>query len=275
MRNIKIIALDLDGTLLNSDKKLTKRNFDALQRAAQMGVEIVPTTGRFFDGMPECIRKLPFVHYAITINGAAVFDIRTNQNIIRAEIPSEQAIQIMQFLDALPVIYDCFMDNRGWMTASLQRKASEFAPDVHYLKMLLELRKSVPELKAFVREYGLDVQKIQFFVKDMTLRRRLIDNLQVQFKNVIVSSSVINNVEINHFNANKGEAIRKLAAHLHTDISNTIAFGDGLNDLSMIREAGIGIAMKNACPEVLQVADAVTESCDRNGVALAIEKLLF
>ena len=74
MNSVKLLALDLDGTLLNSQKELTPRTRDALYAAAEAGVEIVPTTGRFFTGMPEVIQKLPFLHYAITINGAQVYD---------------------------------------------------------------------------------------------------------------------------------------------------------------------------------------------------------
>ena len=70
MNSVKLLALDLDGTLLNSQKELTPRTRDALYAAAEAGVEIVPTTGRFFTGMPEVIQKLPFLHFAITINGA-------------------------------------------------------------------------------------------------------------------------------------------------------------------------------------------------------------
>lgn len=119
MRKIRIIALDLDGTLLNSNKELTPENFAALQKAADAGIEIVPTTGRFYGGMPEVIRKMPFVHYVITINGAAVYDVRKQQDIAKAEIPMQKAVEIMEYLDTLPVIYDCYMDNWGWMTRAM------------------------------------------------------------------------------------------------------------------------------------------------------------
>ena len=91
MNSVKLLALDLDGTLLNSQKELTPRTRDALYAAAEAGVEIVPTTGRFFTGMPEVIQKLPFLHYAITINGAQVYDIRENKAVSTAEIPLETA----------------------------------------------------------------------------------------------------------------------------------------------------------------------------------------
>ena len=116
---IRLIAFDLDGTLLNSDKILTQRNKAALERAAEKGILIVPTTGRLFKGMPAEIRQFPFLRYAITINGAAVFDTETGDNIYRAEIPLESALEIMTYLDQFPIVYDCYKDNTGWMTQSM------------------------------------------------------------------------------------------------------------------------------------------------------------
>ena len=81
MPDIRLITLDLDGTLLNSKKELSPENAAALQWAADQGIEIVPTTGRFYGGMPEIIRNLPYLHYAITINGAQVYDVRNDVGI--------------------------------------------------------------------------------------------------------------------------------------------------------------------------------------------------
>lgn len=272
MPDIRLIALDLDGTLLNSDKQLTQQNAQALACAAARGIEIVPTTGRFFSGMPEIIRSLPYLHYAITINGAAVYDVRQDADIARAEIPLPLAVEIMRYLDTLPVIYDCYMNNWGWMTRAMQLRADAFAPDEHYLRMIRNLRTPVDDLKSYLLETGRDVQKIQLFLTDPALRMTLLRQLGGQFEGLCVSSSVPNNIEINSTDANKGEALRKLAAHLGLDISRTMAIGDGLNDLSMLRAAGIGVAMENACPEAKHAADYVTGSCDESGVAAAIRR---
>ena len=142
-KDIRIIALDLDGTLLNSNKELTQRNYDALVAAAAKGIQIVPTTGRFYDAMPQVIRDLPFVNYAITINGAQVRNVHTGQVLYRAEIPWQQAVEVMTFLDTLPVIYDCFMDDAAWMTAALKAHIEECTDNPHYRKMLHELRQDV------------------------------------------------------------------------------------------------------------------------------------
>jgi len=275
MSEIKLITLDLDGTLLNSHKELTPGNFAALQRAVDCGIEIVPTTGRFFGAMPEVIRQLPFLHYAITINGAQVYDVRRDAAISKAELSVETAVSIMEFLDTLPVIYDCFIGNWGWMTRSLQEKSAEYAPDEHFLKMLLELRRPVDELKAYVRERGEGVQKVQFFTKDLSIRARMLHEIPERFPETVASSAVVNNLEINHCDAHKGVAIQRLAEHLGIGMESVLAFGDGLNDLTMLRAAGIGVCMENGVPEAKEAADAVTASCDEDGVAKAILKYVF
>lgn len=270
-----IIALDLDGTLLNSNKELTPGNLAALNRAAEAGYEIVPTTGRFYKAMPEAIRALPFVRYVITINGAAVEDRKTGETIYQAEIPWQQARKIMELLDTQPVIYDCYMGSDAWITGEFKDHIDEMIQSPHYRVMFRDLRHSVPELKAFVAEQGRDIQKIQFFAKDPELRLRMLKELPEQFEQICTSSSVPDNVEINQSRANKGEALLALAAHLGLARENTISFGDGLNDITMIEMAGVGIAMENAVPEVKELADWITASCDEDGVARGIETYCF
>ena len=95
MPEIKLIALDLDGTLLNSAKELSPRNRAALEAAAGAGIHIVPATGRFYRGMPECIRSLPFVRYVVSINGAEVYDTAAKTTLFSAVIPGAEALKVL------------------------------------------------------------------------------------------------------------------------------------------------------------------------------------
>lgn len=271
-RDIRLISLDLDGTLLNSKKELSDGNYRALEEAARRGIQVVPTTGRFYDAMPAVIRDLPFVNYVIAINGAEVRDLRSGETLYRAEIPWQQAIEIMTYLDTLPVIYDCFMYDGAWMTEEMQQRVEEFTDDPHFIGMLRNLRKPVPELKAFLTDRARDIQKTQLITMDQPLRRRLLKEIPELFPGVITSSAYIGNVEINQSHANKGEAMLALAEHLGITQAQTMAFGDGLNDLSMIKAAGVGVVMDNAFAEVKAHADYITLSCDEDGVADALKK---
>lgn len=272
---MKIIALDLDGTLLTTDKRLSPENEAALRRAAEAGVEIVPATGRFYSGIPDCVRSLPYIHYAITINGAQVLDLRARSSLYRAEIPWRRAVELMEELDKLPVIYDCYMDDRGWMSQSHQDRAADFAPNKPSLDQLQRLRTPVPELKAFLAQRGRDVQKVMMFFQDPALRLRSLEELARRFPDLTVTSSIPRNLELNSRDAQKGIALERLAEQLGVPREETMAFGDDLNDLSMLRAAGIGVAMGNAGEEIKAAADRVTASCDENGVAAALEELLF
>lgn len=275
MRKVRgIIALDLDGTLLNSDKQLSEGNRRALERAFEAGYAIVPTTGRFYGGMPACIRELPFIRYIITINGAEVADLATGEVIYSAEIPNERALAVYEAMDSENVLYDCYQHNAAFMSAAHKERIDDMVSSDHYREMLHRLRRSVPDLKVFLRENGEDVQKIQLFTVDRALRLHLMEKLPTMFEGLAVSSSVIDNIEINDCRAHKGAALLALAEHLGLSREDTFAFGDGLNDLTMLREAGIGFAMENGEAEVKAVADRVTAGCDEDGVARGIEAIL-
>ena len=274
MSDIRIIALDLDGTLLDSGKNLSEANRAALAAAAEKGIHIVPTTGRFFGGMPESVRALPFVRYAITVNGAQVYDRETDTAIVREELPLDTALAVMRYLDGFDVIYDCYQDNWGRMTAVMQERAADYAPDAHYLKMIRELRKPYPDLKAHLEEERRDVQKIMLFARDVAVREKIAEGLRERFPQLAITASTWNNLELNSANAHKGLALQRFAEHLGFGLENCMAFGDGANDLTMVRMAGMGVAMSNACPEVLSAADHVTLSNDEDGVADVIRHLL-
>ncbi len=275
MNPIKLIALDLDGTLLDSEKRLSERNRAALERAAAKGLHIVPTTGRFFGMMPEAIRALPFVRYAVTVNGAQVYDRETDSALARAEIPVATAIAAMEVLDGFDCIYDCYQENWGWMTDAMQRKAADYAPDAHYLKMIREFRRPVQELKAHLAAKGADVQKVMCFARDAADLPAIQGALAARFPELVLTRSTPNNVEINHALAHKGEALRRLCDALGFGIGSAMSFGDGLNDLTMVRDAGFGVAMANAAPEVLAAAKYKTLSNDEDGVAAAIERFVL
>ena len=90
-----------------------------------------------------------------------------------------------------------------------------------------------------------------------------------------MSSSIANNIEVNAARANKGDALKALCAMLGVDVAHSMAFGDGSNDLTMLRAAGIGVAMGNAAPEVQAAADYVTRTNEEGGVSAALEKFVF
>lgn len=272
---IRLIAFDLDDTLLNSKKEITPATLEALELAARNGIELVPATGRFWSAVPECVRVLKFIHYAITLNGAEIFNVKNSKVLARFEIPLERAVTIARVLDDLPVIYDCIMGGRSFIKKEFHEKVSEFSIGEWQLKMLRDLRTPVEDLYSLLRNKNIDVQKMQIFTLDASLREALMKALPVVFPKNIITTSVSNNIEINDINANKGNALKFLAKHAGLNESETMAFGDGLNDIYMLKAAGVGVAMGNACDELKEIADYVTASCNDDGIAEGIRKFCF
>lgn len=274
-KDIRIIALDLDGTLLDSNKNISERNYQALKKAAEQGVEIVPTTGRFYGMLPKVVKDLPFVNYVITVNGASVYDVREKKNIAEANIPLDTALKLMEYMDGFDCIYDCYMDNGAYMTGNQWDRIDEFDLDVHYHKMWKEMRVQVDDLKSFLKKQGKGIQKTQCLVKDLSLKEKILKEAPELFPQCLATSSLKINVEFNDLHASKGQALISLAEHLGCTAENVMSFGDGLNDLSMIKAAGMGIAMANSCKEVLEASNDTVSDNDHDGVAEGIERYCF
>ena len=271
---VKLIAFDLDGTLLDRQKNIPEANLQALKAAAEAGALLVPATGRIYTGIPELIRTLPGARYFITINGAYAYDAVEDRNLYSSELSVDTCLRLIDYMDRLPVIYDCYQDNWGYITRSMFQRAGDFIPDPGIMKMMRELRTPVDNLSETLRQKGRPVQKMQMHFQDLAERDRQLKLVAERFPETAVSSSLPWNIEINSAGATKGRALKALCQALGIDLCDTLAFGDGTNDLDMIRTAGIGIAMGNGAEEVKAAADWVAPNNDDAGVAAGIYRFL-
>ena len=272
-----LLAFDLDGTLLDDDKGIPPENLQALEAAADRDFVLVPATGRMVPGIPANVRALPFCRYYIVSNGAGVYDAAEDRLLLRADIPAELALRCCEHMDTLPVIYDCYQGDSGYMTRSMYDNCEDYFPfEPHMYAMVKLLRRPVEELKAFLRRKGEPVQKMQMFFRprDLALRARELERFPALFPELSATTSVSNNIEINSARAGKGKAILALAELLGIPPEDTVAFGDGTNDCEMLRMAGLGVAMANADPAVKALADEITDTNNASGVARVIRRLL-
>ena len=272
---IQLILLDLDGTLLTREKTISPANYAALERAQRAGIHIVPSTGRFFDGMPQVVRDLPFFRYVITVNGAQIYDRETDTILHRCEIQPQDAQCIYEKLDTLPVIYDCFQDGWGWMDQTFYDMTDLYGMGEVRPEWIRKMRTPVEDFRGTIRRRNRGIQKTQMFFRDMALRAKMLDELPQRFPDLSITTSLVNNIEINSGDAHKGAALLELCRQLNIDPADTMAFGDGLNDLTMLKAAGIGVAMGNAVEQVKAAADFVTDTNDNDGVAKAIRYFCF
>lgn len=271
MAEIKLIALDLDGTLLDSQKRLSSRNENALKECIKRGIWIVPCTGRIWFGVPEFIQNFPGIRYAITTNGAVIEDVAESQIIDEKKLDWKQAVELLELAKTFHTMYDAYTDGHAYGEARFMEHMDDYGIIPTLKKMILDTRECVPDVADMIRTLQKPVEKVNYFFGDLEERARARAVLEAR-GDVLISSSFTHNLEINALGAAKGEAVLRLAAHLGIAPEETMAFGDGENDLSMIRMTGVGVAMENAVDLLKAEADYVTVSNDDDGVALAIEK---
>ncbi|MDD3165022.1 MAG: Cof-type HAD-IIB family hydrolase [Oscillospiraceae bacterium] len=273
---VRMIMADLDGTLLHEDKQLSRRNYEALEKAAGRGIEIVIATGRFFGGIPAQLRSAPFFRYAVTGNGSKVLDSKTDTIIYRAEMSARCGARVLDCLERYPVSIDCYVGDLGYMARSQYDHLDRYISQPVIQNMVRNMRVPVDHFREFVLSRGCGLQKLQSFCLDHAIIDQIRQTLTEQFgEQLVLTGALKDNIEINDCRATKAHALRALCDHIGMDCCDVMTFGDADNDLAMTRAAGFGVAMANARPAVRSAADYITSANDDDGVAAAIEKLIL
>lgn len=267
-----IVASDLDGTLLTDDKRLTDKNKEVLERVMEKGGYFVPATGRAVSGIPKFLRELEGAKYIILSNGATIFDMQTEEILYRNQFTPKQANELIAVLRKFDTMVDFYADGVGRIEPKFLDHLDKYKIEPEIQKVVKMTRTTVPNLEEYLKKEQCYVEKFNLFFDDLQKREKAKQELD-KIPDILVTSSLSNNLEINAATCNKGNALRTLAKHLHVEMKKTMAFGDNSNDIAMIKAAGLGIAMKNGSDETRKAADYISEySNNDSGVGLAIEK---
>ncbi len=275
-KEIKLIAIDMDGTLLCDDKSCTERNFEALKAAKEMGVEIIPATGRSTNGIPPIFYELD-AHYGIFCNGATCYDIKEEKVIVKDHFTLEEALSLIEIAKEYDCTYDVYASGCGYMEQRFFDNFEEFTTDEGIRRLIGATRVAIAEpLEDFLKSHPeFSIEKVNMFFKDYEVERELCRNRLLATGLTETVNSLYNNLEAVKKGCSKGKALIELAEKLGYDISEAMALGDGDNDTAMVRVAGIGVAMKNAMDCVKEVADYITDDNNHSGVGKAVEKFVL
>ncbi len=270
--NIRLAGVDLDGTLFNSNKQIDSRTREAIALAYKKGVQLVPVTGRPFSGLSDEILSIKEISYAITNNGAEIIDLRTGKPIYSRQISNKTALEIIKMAQKLDTVFEFFADGFGYLTASSMENYMNIHGETPVGQYIKSSRRIVDDVYEFVKSSACSADEIFISIKDDSTRQEL-ENILKKFEDIQYWSIFGRFIEVTEKSADKGRAFRFLADYLDTSIKNTIAFGDGENDISLLKSAGLSVAMENAEPCVKVIADITTASNDNFGVAEILEKL--
>lgn len=245
MSNWRLLALDMDGTLLHKDGTISEENKKWIRRAREAGIEVMLATGRHIFSVRFYMEELQLTQPAVTVNGGEIW--KDAQSLLERH---SLALEDVQFLAALAEEAKKD-DTYFWSYTAEEVFRGTFPPALQnysWLKVCYqnENRAAIEQLLQQLRQHG----------------------------SLEISNSHPTNVEVNPLGITKAYGLRQVCRYLGLQPEQVITIGDSLNDIAMLRWAGLGIAMGNAQEEVKAVADRVTARQEENGVARAIEKIL-
>lgn len=272
--DIQLIALDLDRTTLNSQGKLSKTNYNALSQAIKNGVHVCIASGRAFDTLPSDVLSVPGIEYAITSNGAAVYNIKTKERI-KSYLLTENAIDIiMNICKKYPVTYEAFINGVAYTGKEYIDNPYKFGATQHSIDYVLSTRTLKDDIVGFIYENKNRLDCIDIIVNNDELKNTIINEIKTATNEVYITSSIKQLIEISYKDAGKKSGLEFLSNYLNISRENIAAFGDADNDFDMIKYAGVGIAMENASSHLLEVADYTTIHHDNDGVAYAFKNII-
>lgn len=282
----KLIAIDLDGTLLNSYGEITKKNKEAIKYALNKGVEVVLASGRDPKTMEKISHELGIENYLIAGNGASVYDIKKEKNIYENFLEVEKALEIIKICKENSIFLSVYTTD-GIITEGLK----------YNIKVFNNENSNKPNTKRTNIEIVKDIYNYVHENKPNILKIIICDESKIIFNNIIEKMKKVREVEVldvehmskkiikigteeypveyfytevTNKDANKWSAIQFLIEKLNIKENEVICIGDNMNDLKMIQNAGLGIVMKNSALEKQKVGDCITDDNNSDGVGKAI-----
>ena len=285
----KLVAVDLDGTMLNQYGIVTQNTKDTIKRVIEKGIDVIIASGRPIDSIKTIAKEIGSEKYFIAGNGALIYDIPKEQIIYDKQLSKQKVLEIMKICEENSISYNLYTKETilakalkynvlYYQKENLKKQENE-QTKISINKNLYEYVEKNEENK-YLKITICDENKSIF--QSIIKKLRKVDEIEVldvshmSRKTIKQGTEEINieyyYTEITSKNVDKWEAIKYLSQKLGINPEEIIAIGDNINDKKMIEEAGMGIAMGGSTPVITQIADYITESNEEEGVAKALEK---
>lgn len=261
----KLIAIDMDGTLLKEDKTISSETFKAIDKATDKGIKVVLATGRPLEGIKRYLKELNLMKdtdYALVFNGALVQNTSTGEILVKNTLKGSDYKYLYEISKELKVNIHAF-SKEGCITPKLS-KYTQVEGDINKIPIHIKPVEAVDK-----DEYIMKVMMID----EPEILDKAINSLPKElYEKYTVVRSTPYFLEFLNKHSNKGEGVKALANTLNIKREEVMCIGDAGNDLHMLEYAGLGVAMGNAYEEAKEVADYITKTNEEDGVAYAIRK---
>ena len=288
----KLIAIDLDGTLLNSNGIVSNETKETLRQIINKNIKIVLTSGRMIDSIRKIAEEIGGQKYLIAGNGSIVYDIENHQILYKNFLSKEKVLDVIKVCEQNSIYYNIYTENEV-LTPALKynvlyyhkENANREERDRTKITLIDNMYEYVQNLESenFLKITICDEDKMIFnSIIKMLKQIKGIDVLDVEHmsrKNIIQGTETIeisySYTEVSAQNVDKWEAIQYILEKEKISKDEIIAIGDNINDKKMIENAGLGIAMKGSTPTIIDIADRVTEENNNSdGVAKILNNLI-
>ena len=274
---IKAIFVDMDGTILgNSQVAISARNMAALQAALDMGVYVIPCTGRVYNMLPPQLMTHPGLRYFVTSHGARVYDREENTTIYEELTPSAQAAQLLELLEGKGLYNEIAANGTIYLEkAMVDHLDVRSVPEHHLWYIRDNCFTAVEKPSAYFREHNICVEKMNLYNIPEALQKEVFDAVLATGFIRPTRYDISDALEFSGKDLDKTKAMNALLKHLGLEYQECLAIGDSATDLEAIKHCGVGVAMGNATEEVKAAADYITATNDKDGFAQAIEKFVL
>lgn len=273
-KKIKMVALDLDGTTLNEDKRISPRTVEDFRLAMEKGVHIVVSTGRTFQSLPEQLYSIEGLEFAVNSNGAHITELATKKTIYENYLSPQAVEAVVCVLRETGLSVETFVDGKAYIDRREFEEVRDYGSTYRDAEYILSTRNPVDGIFDYILAHRERIENISVnypFLEDKPKWQALLGSIE----GITLTSSFSHNFEIGGASTSKAEALRFLMKRLGIRPDQLMACGDSPNDAEMIRLAAVGVVMGNASEEMKKIGDYVTATNEEDGVAAAIEKFVL
>ncbi|WP_432629526.1 Cof-type HAD-IIB family hydrolase [Brotaphodocola sp.] len=272
-REYDLIAFDMDGTLLNSEKQISERTLKAIDRAVEAGKIVILNTGRGPAELKEYLPILPKVRYINGLSGGLVYDRTDNRKVYEREFSPETVRKILEIGTQEDAMIH-FLTDRSIVQMDQWARMDHYGMG-QYQAMFARVAERWENIceQYFADPFPID--KLNLYHATAEGRARTEKRLRDAGIELEMAEAETTSLELSPVGANKGSGLRALCEFLNLPVERTIAVGDADNDRQALEIAGLAVAMGNATPEIKALCDVVVADCDHDGCVEAIEKYLL
>lgn len=271
---VRCIALDLDGTTLTDAKTVSEANREALEDAAAGGVCIVVASGRTVDSIPDAVKAMDCIEYAVTSNGAAVYRLQDRACLRRVTLERRAVEAVLALTGGGGVTCEAFVDGIPYGQADYVEDPVRFGAAPYAVEYIQTTRRKVGDIRQFILENSDRLDGVDLIIPEDEKRCGLREALAGCGERLYITSSVRNRIELSSPEAGKASGLLFLLKRLGISPKETAAFGDADNDMDMLKAVRWGIAVANASEGCLRAAAFRTRSNQEDGVAWGIREIL-